>query len=361
MDIMKTAVLILPGVLDISLGITLDVMNTANRLCVLTDRPPLFDITLAGSGRRRERSGSGLEVGPLERMADLPPPELLLLPGANRASRSELEGWLATREVVKAMDRAGGWLGSGTEVAASCVSTFALAQAGLLDGRVATTSWWLAPWFRERFPRIDLDMARMVVRDGAISTAGAALAQADLMLSLVARHGSDELARRCARFLMLDHRVSQSQYAIASHLVCQTPTLQRADRWLQTHLGEPITLAMLAEALHMTPRTLSRHFASAVGMSPIQYVQKLRVERATQLLETGRTSIESVAAQVGYADASMLRKLLRRERGGTPDGIRPRSRRASAAGTAHPDRRPDAGHARAHATPEAPCEPGPSR
>jgi len=79
----------------------------------------------------------------------------------------------------------------------------------------------------------------------------------------------------------------------------------------------------------MTPRTLSRHFASAVGMSPIQYVQKLRVERATQLLETGHASLESVAAQVGYADPSTLRKLLRRERGVTARDVRSRSRAAS--------------------------------
>jgi transcriptional regulator GlxA family with amidase domain len=329
MDIMKTAVLILPGVLDISLGITLDVMNTANRLCQLAARPALFDVTLTGTGRRRERSGSGLEVGPLARMSDLPAPDLVLLPGANRATRGELEDWLSTRDVLKAMERVGGWLEGGAAAGASCVSTFALAQVGLLDGRMATTSWWLAPWFRERFPRVDLDMARMVVSDGPVSTAGAALAQADLMLALVARHGSEDLARNCARFLMLDHRVSQSRYAIASHLARQTPTLQRADRWLQTRLGEPVTLAMLADALHMTPRTLSRHFASAVGMSPIQYVQKLRVERATQLLETGHASIEAVAAQVGYADPSMLRKLLRRERGVTPRGVRPRAGRTA--------------------------------
>lgn len=326
---MKTAVLILPGVLDISLGITLDVMNTANRLCELAARPALFDVTLTGTGRRRERSGSGLEVGPLARMGDLPAPDLVLLPGANRATRGELEDWLSTRDVLKAMERVGGWLEGGAAAGASCVSTFALAQVGLLDGRMATTSWWLAPWFRERFPRVDLDMARMVVSDGPVSTAGAALAQADLMLALVARHGSEDLARNCARFLMLDHRVSQSRYAIASHLARQTPTLQRADRWLQTRLGEPVTLAMLADALHMTPRTLSRHFASAVGMSPIQYVQKLRVERATQLLETGHASIEAVAAQVGYADPSMLRKLLRRERGVTPRGVRPRAGRTA--------------------------------
>ena len=118
MDIMKTAVLILPGVLDISLGITLDVMNTANRLCQLAARPALFDVTLTGTGRRRERSGSGLEVGPLARMSDLQAPDLVLLPGANRATRGELEDWLSTRDVLKAMDRVGGWLEGGAAVGA---------------------------------------------------------------------------------------------------------------------------------------------------------------------------------------------------------------------------------------------------
>jgi transcriptional regulator GlxA family with amidase domain len=211
------------------------------------------------------------------------------------------------------------------------VSTFALAQAGVLDGRTATTSWWLAPFFRERFPRVDLDMDRMVVSDGPVSTAGAALAHADLMLALVARWGSDDLARNCARYLMLDHRVTQSRYAIPTHVARQSPLLQRADRWIQAHIAEPVTLSILADALHMTPRTLARHFSAAVGMSPIQYVQRLRVEHATLLLETGSEPLDAVAARVGYADASMLRKLLLRERGVTPGMMRPRRTRTRTA------------------------------
>ena len=99
----------------------------------------------------------------------------------------------------------------GAQVAAGCASTFLLGEAGLLQGRCATTTWWLAPHFRERFPGVELDMDRMVVADGPITTAGAALAQADLMLELVARHGSAELARQCARYLLLDRRTSQSR------------------------------------------------------------------------------------------------------------------------------------------------------
>ena len=331
MDIMKVAVLVLPGVLDLSLGITLDVMTSANRLRNVAGLEPLFEFSLVGTGRRRERSGAGMEVGLLGRMSDQLRPDLLVLPGANRVNRAELGPWLDSVEVA----RAGAWVrevvAGGAHLAASCVSTFALAQSGVLDGHAATTSWWLAPFFRERFPHVDLDMDRMVVSDGPISTAGAALAHADLMLALVARWGSDELARNCARYLMLDHRVTQSRYAIPTHVARQSPLLQKADRWIQAHLAEPMTLARLADALHMTPRTLARHFSAAIGMSPIQYVQRLRLERATLLLETGSEPLDVVAARVGYADASMLRKLLLRERGVTPGMVRPRRTRTRTA------------------------------
>lgn len=321
-----TYVLVLPGVLDLSLGITLDVMDAANRLRGLRGGKPLFNAVRVSTGPRRVPTGTGLQVGPLER---LPSPAaagaghcLVVVPGANHATPPEVQAWL----VQPGTRRAVGWLAamaeSGAQVAAGCASTFLAGAAGLLDGRTATTTWWLAPYFRERFTTTDLDMDRMVVTDGPVTTAGAALAQADLMLALVARHGSAELARECARYLLLDRRMSQSRYAIASHLTQHTPVMQRADRWIRQHLASPITLDAMAAALHMTPRTVSRHFAAAAGLSPIRYVQRLRVEQAVLLLETGTASLDEIAAQVGYADASMLRRLLAREQGVTPSMLR---------------------------------------
>lgn len=320
---LKTNVLVLPGVLDMSLGITLDVLAAANRLNTFQGGAPVFDVACISTGARRVTTGTGLQVGPM-----LPLPStlgtyaLVVVPGANHATAIEVQAWLATADTRKACRWLAARVQAGDHLAAGCASTFVLGEAGLLNGKVATTTWWLAGFFRQRFPTVDLDMDRMVVTDGAITTAGAALAQADLMLALVARHGSAALARDCARYLLLDQRMSQSRYAIAAHLAQQTPVMQRADRWIRKRLAEPITLDALAGALHMTPRTVTRHFAAAVGQSPIRYVQRLRVEQAVLMLETSNESLDTIAANVGYADASMLRRLLLRERKVTPGMLR---------------------------------------
>ncbi len=321
---MKVVVLVLPEVLDSSLGITLDVLSTANSLRASTGQKPLFEVAVVGTGPLRVRTGAGFEIGPLAKMPLRQFPVLVVVPGSNQPTPQKIDAWLERREVLCA----GAWLRkaakAGAHLACSCAGTFLLGHTGLLNGHVATTSWWLARHFKKRFASVDLDMDRMVVADGRIWTAGAALAQADLMLAVVSRWGTSELAQDCARFLLLDRRVTQSHYAIASHLARQTPTIQRADRWIHANLSGKITLDGLARALHMTPRTLSRHFASAVDMSPIQYVQRLRVERAVQLLEASAESIDTVADRIGYSDASMLRKLLIRERGVTPRMLRAR-------------------------------------
>ena len=328
-DMITTHVLVLPSVLDLSLGITLDVMSAANRLQVARGGAPIFGFALVGPAGRRLTTGAGLQVGPVGALPPLPEPlsgsrpkagatALVVVPGINLATVPEIQAWREQPAARRAARWLAGMVQGGAQVAAGCASTFLLGEAGLLQGRCATTTWWLAPHFRERFPGVELDMDRMVVADGAITTAGAALAQADLMLELVARHGSAELARQCARYLLLDRRTSQSRYALASHLVQQTPVMLRADRWIRQHLGGPITLAGLAEALHMTPRTVSRHFAVSAGVSPTRYIQRLAVGEAVLLLETGTEPLDAIAARVGYADATMLRRLMQRERGITP-------------------------------------------
>ncbi|MBK8073806.1 MAG: helix-turn-helix domain-containing protein [Ramlibacter sp.] len=320
----KTQVLVMPGVLDTSLGITLDVMAAANRLQALRGGSAVFDATLVGPGGRRVPTGTGLEVGPVLPLppASLAPGGLVIVPGVNHVTAPEVLAWVAQPATRRAVRWLAARADAGAQMAAGCVGTFLLGEAGLLQGRCATTTWWLAPCFRERFPGTDVDMDRMVVEDGPVTSAGAALGQADLMLALVARHGSAALARECARYLLLDRRLSQARYAISAHLAQQTPVMQRADRWIRQHLAGPITLDALAAALHMTPRTVSRHFAAAVGQSPIRYIQRLRVEQAVLLLETGAGPLDEIAARVGYADASMLRRLMLRERGVTPGLVR---------------------------------------
>jgi transcriptional regulator GlxA family with amidase domain len=191
---------------------------------------------------------------------------------------------------------------------------FLVASTGLLDGHRATTTWWLAPLFRQLFPEVILDTDAMVLTDAGLTTAGAAMAQLDLMLSIVARHAGPDLANGCARFLLLDQRQSQSRYMALSFLAAKDERVSRAERWARARLHRTFSISELAKAAGLGARTFARRCEQATGLSPVRFVQKLRIEKAMELLETTRLGLDEIAASVGYADPSTLRKLLHRER-----------------------------------------------
>ena len=202
---------------------------------------------------------------------------------------------------------------SGATIAASCASTFLLAQSGLLDGRRATTTWWLAPLFRRRYPNVELVSEQMVVADWPVATGGAAMAQMDLMLAVVSRFAGLGLAKACASYLLLDERQSQAPYMAITYLAGQEPKIARAESWVRANIARDFGIDELAEAVALGPRTFARRLAATCGISPIQFVRRIRIETARYLLESTRLSVEEIARRVGYAEPSTLRRLIRRE------------------------------------------------
>ena len=199
-------------------------------------------------------------------------------------------------------------------MSAACIGTFVLAESGLLDHRDATTTWWLAPLFRSRYPTVRLDESRMVVKSGPVVTAGAALSHMDLALWLIRQH-SPKLAAVTAKYLIVDSRPSQSAYVLSDHLIHNDPLVERFERWARSRLAEGFSLDEAAKAVASSKRTLARRTQVVLGKSPLSYFQSLRVERAVHLLKTGNESIDEIAARVGYADGVTLRTLLRRHLG----------------------------------------------
>jgi len=199
----------------------------------------------------------------------------------------------------------------GAEIHASCSATFLPAAAGLLSGRRATTTWWLAPLFRRLFPDVALDPDHMLVRDGPVTTAGAALAHGDLMQALIARHGGPKLAGQVARYLLLDARRSQLPYSAVALLAAGDAVIARAEAWARERLGRGIGVEDLASAAGLSPRTFARRLEKVTGLTPVRFLQRLRVEKAVDLLAAGRLPLETIAARVGYAEASTLRRLLK--------------------------------------------------
>lgn len=315
----------LDGVMEGALGLGLDVVDTARRLLRSRNGPRLEQGVFSASGRPvASVQGRRITTDGRLTLRSVRPGDVLVLPGLFATRESAVEHLLArddVREVVALLPRAAA---KGAFVAASCSATFLVAAAGLLDGGSATTTWWLMPFFTRRFPHVTLRADRMVVPHGRVLTAGSAFAHADLMLAVVARTTSPAVAELAARYLVLDQRPSQSQYMVLEHLRSFDPALRAIEELVTANLERQLSLAELAHAAGTSPRTLARRVEAAVGLTPLAFVQRLRVAHASHLLETSQVSVEEIAARVGYADPAAFRRVFKRY-AGEPPGRRRRS------------------------------------
>jgi transcriptional regulator GlxA family with amidase domain len=310
---MKIAVLALDGVFDTGLAAVLDTLTTANELAVLQKMPsPRFDCHVVGM-RRNVRTSLGLRV-PVQEVSSCKRPDWVVVPAPGTKMPEPLLLAMARRESQDALEQLRRWHGGHARIAAACVGSFLLAESGLLDGHDATTTWWLGPFFRQRYPNVRLDETRILVPSGDFLTAGAAMGHLELALWLV-RQVSPALADLTARYLLVDTRTSQAPYMIPVHLAQADPLVQRFERWARERLHEGFSLETAAEAMNTSKRTLQRRIEAVLGKSPLSYFQDLRVERAVHLLRTSQQDIEAIATEVGYADGVTLRTLLRKRLG----------------------------------------------
>ncbi len=306
---MRIHVLTLDGVFDLGLSAVLDAFQTANELIEMSDMAvPRFEVRIVGV-RKKVTTSQGLAV-PVQ-TAGTRVPDCVVVPAIGFKMPGPLEAALARPDIADAAGLLRRWADRNAMVTAACIGTFVLAESGLLDGQRATTTWWLAPLFRKRYPNVSLDESNMILKSGRFVTAGAALSHIDLALWLV-RGASPELAALTAKYLIVDSRPSQSAYALADHLVHEDPIVQRFEQWARARLTRGFSLDDAARATGASKRTLARHMQNVLGKSPLAYFQTLRVERAVHLLKTGNASVDEIAARVGYADGTTLRTLLRR-------------------------------------------------
>ncbi len=309
---MRISVLVLDGVFDSGLSVVLDTLETANSLAEGSRKAPPFDVTVHGL-RARVTTHHGLRVPVARILASSPRPEVVVVPALGAKTPQTVSAALERADVAEARALIRSWSTSGARIAGACTATFVLAASGILDGGVATTTWWLAPLFRERFPEVTLDESRMVVASARAITAGAALAHVDLALWLV-RQRSPSLAQATARHLLFDARPSQASYAMPDHLAHADPLVERFEQWARRHLTD-FTLAAAARSVGASERTLERRLRAVLGKTPLSYVRDLRVELAVHRLRTTKESIEQIAAAVGYGDGVTLRTLLRKKTG----------------------------------------------
>ena len=214
----------------------------------------------------------------------------------------------------------------GASIAAICTGVSVVAEAGLLDGKPATTHWGVVEQFRQRYPKVQWQPERFVTESGRIFCGGGVYSAIDLSLYLVEKYCGHEIAVETAKSLLLETpRTWQSAYGTApprsGH---DDDEIQKAQAWLFRNFKEEVRVEELAAKMGMSPRNFARRFTSATGETPLNYLHRLRIDAARHLLETRGKSVADVSQEVGYEDLGFFRRLFRRHTGASPQAYRAR-------------------------------------
>jgi transcriptional regulator GlxA family with amidase domain len=220
---------------------------------------------------------------------------------------------------------------NGATIVSACTGSFLLAEAGLLDGKEATTHWAFVDLMRAEYPNVRILPDRVLVSastDHRIVTSGGATSWSDLVLYLVGRFAGPEEARRLAKMSLFDwHHDGQNPYSrLTTRPQASDKAIHECQTWLASHYADIDPVATMIRLSGLSRRTFNRRFKSATGHAPLEYVQRVRIEEAKQILETTDDPVETIASEVGYGDSVSFRRLFKRLVSSTPADYRRRQR-----------------------------------
>jgi transcriptional regulator GlxA family with amidase domain len=312
----RIGVLVFPGfqILDLAAIAAFELAN-------LHAGRPVYQVELLSEAGGMVTSSSGVATG--SRRFGAGKFDTLLMTGALTIE--------PTSEAMRRFLRAG--LRNARRVASICTGAFGLAEAGLLDGRRATTHWAFAQALQQRHPAIKVQPDRIFINDGPVWTSAGMTAGIDLVLALVEEDMGVETARFVAKKLVVYHRRAggQSQYSALLELAPKSDRIQQALAHARAHLRDALSVEDLAEVAHLSPRQFSRAFKAETGQSPAQAVENLRVEAARALIDDGRLALGVVARETGFNDPERMRRAFLRTLGQPPQSVRRVARRETAA------------------------------
>ncbi|SED63226.1 GlxA family transcriptional regulator [Pseudomonas anguilliseptica] len=281
---------------------------------------PLFRLHTASMDGQSVACTGGLRLTPDLAVAELPMGELIVVPGfmfnilGVLPQLGSMIDWLRQQHE------------QGSYIASLCTGAFVTAQTGLLDGRNATTHWAFSEQFARRFPLVRLHPERTVTDDGQLLCSGGSTSSSDLLLHLIRKFASPQLAAECAKKLLVDVVArSQAPYSSTTFKKGHTDAeILKVQIWLENHLTSHVLLEQMAEHFGLSQRNLIRRFKDATEQTPMQYLQELRIEKAKLLLESSQAAFDQITLQVGYEDANSFRRLFKQRVGLAPSAYRKR-------------------------------------
>ncbi|TDD68717.1 helix-turn-helix domain-containing protein [Jiangella aurantiaca] len=311
----RVVVLARHGVIPFELAIPARIFGAART----ADGRALYDVRTCGLAAGPVRTDADFDVVVPHGPEALTGADTVVVPASYETTSVSHEGTLPPD-----LAAAFALITTGTRMVSICTGAFALAAAGLLDGRPATTHWRGAGRFAELFPQVKLDPDVLFVDDGDILTSAGVAAGIDLCLHIVRRDFGTAVANRAARRCVVPpwRDGGQAQYVDQPVPEPAAPTTADARTWALAHLDRPLTLHDLATRQAMSVRTFTRRFRQEVGVSPGQWLTQQRVDRARHLLEDSDLTVDEVASRCGFGTAASMRQHLRASLGVSPSGYR---------------------------------------
>ena len=292
----------------------IEVLVKANEFYVSRGQRPYYDIGLAGVNLQQRLLNVSFSLQGVQDISAVKKTDIIILPSYDTRDDFAINSSRAALDWVTAQYK------QGAEVASLCTGTFLLAATGLLKGQSCSTHWKAETAFRSLFPEQELAMHKIITDHKGLYTAGGAQSSLNLMLYLVEKYNGREAALYCAKVLQIDiERNSQLPFIVFEGLKEHADTAIRSvQEYIEENVEEKLTVEFLADRCAMNRINFSRRFKRATKVSPVDYIQRVKVEAAKRSLEAGRKNVNEVMYGVGYTDVKAFRLIFKKVAGLTP-------------------------------------------
>jgi transcriptional regulator GlxA family with amidase domain len=292
----------------------IEVLEKANEFYVNKGKGPYYTIGLAGVNLQQRLLNVSFSLQGVQHISEVKKTDVVILPSFD--SRDDF----AINSSREALDWVTAQYKDGAEVASLCTGAFLLAATGLLKGQSCSTHWKAEAAFRALFPDLNLATHKIITDHKGLYTAGGAQSSLNLMLYLVEKYNGREAALYCAKVLQIDiERNSQSPFIVFEGLKEHADTeIRSVQDYIETHIEDKVTVDFLADRCAMNRINFSRRFKRATKISPVDYIQRVKIEAAKRSLEAGRKNVNEVMYAVGYTDVKAFRLIFKKVAGLTP-------------------------------------------